>query len=362
MDLPAFVCAFFAAKNVHLLTAFLCWRSVEVVGVWRECAARGVRMRAAGCCWPLPLPAVGARREGVLLDVHCPHAKVLLDKASVAHAFNHRYSWLLLDTAAAEANGSVDYKVESRSQAMLRFAAVLPDADVVWATPAAAMDVYRVAVGWPLVNTALPSPSAAMWAAWSALPAAAARRRDLAGVRLSAATVVSRPQQFSGWADVSSRAVDTFPKLTYPLMMLLAEDLNFRYDLRQVDAYGEELNGTFGGLAGLLQRGIDIGVASMFMRADRWRALHYAAETIELKGAFIFRQPAQSAVANVFALPFSRGVWAAAGCAACAAGALLAALAALARIAGAPEPALVHITLPDCFTFVMGAICQQGAH
>ncbi|KPJ13340.1 Glutamate receptor, ionotropic kainate 4 [Papilio machaon] len=285
---------------------------------------------------------------------------MLLDKASVAHAFNHRYSWLLLDTAASEANGSTACGAESRPQTMLGTAAVLPDADVVWVTRAAALDVYRVAVSWPLVGTELPSPSASTLAEWTALPASAARRRNLAGVRLSAATVVSRPQQFSGWTDVSSRAVDTFPKLTYPLMMLLAEDLNFRYDLRQVDAYGEERNGTFTGLAGLLERGIDIGVASMFMRADRWRALHYAAETVELKGAFIFRQPSQSAVANVFALPFSRGVWVAAGCASCAAGALLAALAALARVAAAPDPALARLTLPDCFTFVVGAICQQG--
>lgn len=57
-----------------------------------------------------------------------------------------------------------------------------------------------------------------------------------------------------------------------------------RYNLRQVDAYGEERNGSFDGLVGRLQRyEIELGIASVFMRADRWRVLHYCAETLELR-------------------------------------------------------------------------------
>lgn len=39
---------------------------------------------------------------------------------------------------------------------------------------------------------------------------------------------ITQPQHFKGWLDLTSRQIDTFPKLTYPLMMLLAEDLNYR--------------------------------------------------------------------------------------------------------------------------------------
>lgn len=52
----------------------------DVIGVWRACAARGVRVRAPADWGPSVLPAAGARREGVLLDVHCPYTEMLLDK------------------------------------------------------------------------------------------------------------------------------------------------------------------------------------------------------------------------------------------------------------------------------------------
>lgn len=40
---------------------------------------------------------------------------------------------------------------------------------------------------------------------------------------------VTEPDNFKGWADLRNRQIDTFPKFTYPLMMLLAQDLHFRY-------------------------------------------------------------------------------------------------------------------------------------
>lgn len=57
-----------------------------------------------------------------------------------------------------------------------------------------------------------------------------------------------------------------------------------RYNLKQVDSYGVERNGSFDGLVGRLQRReIELGIASVFMRADRWRVMHYCAETLELR-------------------------------------------------------------------------------
>ncbi|KOB51750.1 Uncharacterized protein OBRU01_27313, partial [Operophtera brumata] len=48
--------------------------------------------------------------------------------------------------------------------------------------------------------------------------------------------------------------------------------------------YGEEDNGSFDGLAGLLQRReVEVGVSSIFMRADRWRVMDYVSETCELR-------------------------------------------------------------------------------
>lgn len=74
--------------------------------------------------------------------------------------------------------------------------------------------------------------------------------------------------------------------------------------------------------------------------------------------AFIFRQPARSAVSNVFLAPFSGGVWAACGGVAAAAALLLAAPR---RMRGRRGPAgLAHLTLQDTCTFALGTLCQQG--
>ncbi|XP_068632718.1 uncharacterized protein [Battus philenor] len=323
----------------------------ELTRLWRGCSAARLRVRAGAAPG-----AGGALREGVLLDADCPAAQLILAEASARRAFNPRYSWLVVGAALNA----------SRLETMLAEVAVLPDADVVWAWPDAAADVYRVKQGQPLKLTHLAvsenSTQSQLEDLWRRTPATAMRRRDLDNVYLPAATIITHPQHFRSWSDVSSRAVDTFPKLTYPLLMLAAEDLHFRYNLLQVDLYGEERNGSFSGLAGMLQRGqLEIGVTSMFMRADRLPVLHYCSETVELRGAFLFRQPAQSAVTNVFVLPFSRGVWAAAAAAGAGAAAALAVLAALARRAACSRDPDVVLTPSDCCMFVIGAMCQQGS-
>lgn len=62
-----------------------------------------------------------------------------------------------------------------------------------------------------------------------------------------------------------------------------------RYNLKQVDLYGDERNGSFDGLAGQLQRReVEVGITSMFMRKDRLRVLHFCSETVELRYGNIF--------------------------------------------------------------------------
>lgn len=75
------------------------------------------------------------------------------------------------------------------------------------------------------------------------------------------------------------------------------------------------------------------------------------------RGAFIFRQPSQSSVSNVFLLPFSRGVWAACGAVLALTAALLAALA---RYLRKHHPDLQVLSAAEAVTFAIGTICQQG--
>ncbi|XP_037298268.1 glutamate receptor ionotropic, delta-2 [Manduca sexta] len=326
----------------------------DLVQLWRIAQQYGMRIDMRPDFQRLPdLLAYDFHREGVVLDVTCPGTELVLRKASSNRAFIHRYSWLLLH------NSSYDPTV---IHSTLNTTSVLPDSDVVWSFPDNLVDVYRVRPDKPLVLTTLGLPRDSscedLSKLWREMPMAATRRKDLKNVYLTAATIITQPQYFKGWSDLHDRQIDTYPKFTYPIMMLCAEDLNFRYNLKQVDFYGEDNNGSFNGLAGLLQRrDVEVGVTSMFMREDRWRVLHYCSETVELVGAFMFRQPAQSAVSNVFALPFSRGVWAASGVVFLAAALLLATITYRLR---REDHALQPLSLLECFTFAIGTVCQQG--
>ncbi|CAG4966999.1 unnamed protein product [Colias eurytheme] len=355
MDWLNFILTYFASKNLSLVTAFLCWTPENVTKFVSLAGSMEIRIRIYNDFQNLPeLPAYRDYREGMVLGIGCDGAENVLNEASASRAFNHRHSWVFLH----EALQNMSYLED-----ILKDTVMLPDSDVVVAFEDTMFDVYRVKIGEPLTTLNLDmDESRDMVALQAKLPSAVSRRKDLHNLYLKAATIVSQPQYFKGWSDLTNRQIDTFPKLTYPLLMILAEDLHFRYNLKQIDFYGEERNGSFNGLAGILQRQeVEVGVTSMFMRKDRWRVLHYCSETVELVGAFIFRQPSQSAVSNVFLLPFSAGVWAAAGAVFLGAGVLLAALGFVARRSALGDETAKRLNLKEAFTFAIGAVCQQGS-
>ncbi|CAH2236516.1 ionotropic receptor 75a-like [Pararge aegeria] len=355
MDFFNLLIAFFVSKKLTLLTAFLCWRPEEVTELVKLGREAGVRVRVHLDFQRLPaLPAYRTFREGMLLDIRCDNSSRVLDTASSERAFNLRHSWLIIDDSPF----NVTYLENTLEDTL-----VLPDGDVTWASSDLMVDIYRVKDDQPVVVTSLGAMKSQieLERLWARLPTAVTRRKNLNNVYLKSATIITQPQYFKGWNDLSNRQIDTFPKVTYPLLMLCGEDLKFRFNLKQVDLYGEEHNGSFDGLVGLMQRGeLELGVTSMFLRGDRWRVVHFCAETVELKGNFLFRQPSRSAVSNVFALPFSRGVWLALAAVFGAAAALLTLFGAVARRC-TTDAAAPRLTLLESFTYSVGTICQQGS-
>ncbi|XP_052754703.1 ionotropic receptor 75a [Galleria mellonella] len=348
-----FILTFFASKNIAYLSMFLCWSPVDLLELHRKASQWGFRLRV-GDLEKLPeLPAYDVYREGVFLDVNCYNIDQLLIQASSTRAFNHRYTWLLSHDSP--------YNISTMENHLLN-SNILPDADVTWSTPDALVDVYRIKADQSLVTTHLELNKniglKELETFWAQQQTAVTRRKDLKNVFLKSATIISQPQHFKGWSDLTTRHIDTFPKFTYPLLNLCAEDLHFRHNMMQVDLYGEDHNGTFNGLVGLFQHNdTEIGITSMFIREDRMKVLHYCSETAELRGAFMFRQPSQSAVSNVFVLPFSRGVWTAIF-------ALTTVMAALLTVLGyrlqQTDPELALLTPFEAFTFAIGTVCQQG--
>uniref|UniRef100_A0A2A4JEM6 Uncharacterized protein n=1 Tax=Heliothis virescens TaxID=7102 RepID=A0A2A4JEM6_HELVI len=364
MELISFILSYFITKDLSMMTAFICWTPERTSELWRSASRAGVRLQLADFRRPPPMTPRGRFREAMLLDLTCPDAALIMEAASSSRGFNYRHSWLLLHNwseRALVADALSTYEI-------------LPDADVVWAAPDALLDVYKIKPGTPYLLTDLGltrnCSQHQLRALWAALPSTVARRRDLKNVTMKGISIVTEPYNFKGWSDLRNRQIDTFPKFTYPLMMLAAQDMHFRitvccggrFDLRQMDLYGVSHNGSFDGLVGRLQRNdAEVGLASLFIRPDRMQAADFISETCVLFCAFIFRQPARSAVSNVFLAPFSAGVWAAsAGVAAAAALLLVALRLVLERTRRGDELAL--FTLPETVTFALGTLCQQGFH
>ncbi|KAM3959593.1 ionotropic receptor 75a-like [Aphomia sociella] len=348
-----FMLMFFASKKLAFVTTFLCSSPANILELYRESERWGIRLRARNLQNVPELPAYDAYREGVLLDVNCPDVDRLLIQASSARAFNQRYTWLIFHDSPYNKSTIEEHLVK---------AVILPDADVTWYSVDTLIDVYKVKTDQPLIITNLGLDRTCAWndleATWRRLPTTVNRRRDLKNVFLRSATVITQPQHFKGWTTMESREIDTFPKLTYQLLQLCAEDLHFRYNMIQVDLYGEQRNGTFNGLVGLLQRNkIDIGISSMFIRDDRLPIVHFCSEMILIRGKFLFRQPPQSAVSNVFLLPFSRGVWAGSLILTAVTGVLLTVIG---RVLHLNNPDYALLTPVEVFTFAIGTMCQQG--
>ncbi|XP_047018873.1 ionotropic receptor 75a-like isoform X2 [Helicoverpa zea] len=357
MELISFILSYFITKDLSMMTAFICWTPERTSELCRSASGAGVRLQlATDFHQPPPMTPRGRFREAMLLDLTCPHAALIMEAASSSRGFNYRHSWLLLHNSSERAliaDALSPYEI-------------LPDADVVWSAPDALLDVYKIKPATPYLLTDLGLTRNCsrhqLRALWAALPSAVTRRRDLKNVTMKGISVVTEPYNFKGWSDLRNRQIDTFPKFTYPLMMLAAQDMHFRFDLRQMDLYGVSHNGSFDGLVGRLQRNdAEVGLASIFIRPDRMQVADYISETCVLLCAFIFRQPARSAVSNVFLAPFSAGVWAAsAGVAAAAALLLVALRAVLQRTRQRDDLAL--FTLPETLTFALGTLCQQGFH
>lgn len=71
--------------------------------------------------------------------------------------------------------------------------AILPDADVIWASADTMVDVYRVKIGEQLVLADLgpPKSQGELQQQWLTLPTAVTRRKDLNNVYLNSATIVN---------------------------------------------------------------------------------------------------------------------------------------------------------------------------
>ncbi|XP_068084829.1 ionotropic receptor 75a-like [Anabrus simplex] len=116
---------------------------------------------------------------------------------------------------------------------------------------------------------------------------------------------------WSHHSDLRYKHLNTWNKIFYVLVRQLSVKYNFRMREQMANTWGYMKDGNFDGMVGMLQRGeADMGSAGIVIKKYRLFAIDVTAEVTTFRPNFLFRQPRLSAVANIYLLPFSRGVWA----------------------------------------------------
>lgn len=137
----------------------------------------------------------------------------------------------------------------------------------------------------------------------------------------------------------------------------MRENLNMSCAIIQVDNYGWNINGTFNGAMGLFQqKRIQALSHGTIMREDRLKYVEFTGEIFVFETPIIFRQPPLSSIANIFLLPLDWAVWQ------CCIVAFFVIIGAMCVQMLSHPIARRQLYGVDVFTFVWGAVCQQGTH
>ncbi|CAH1399221.1 unnamed protein product [Nezara viridula] len=283
VDLPiSLIQDYFDVLYIKSLTLLLCSPSVKKTAILSKLSADGFLVSFS----PDTVDDLPIRRSGGVLDLTCNFSLGII----------HQVEWLLLDDGS-----SLD---------VIEDAYILPGSCVtvaqVLGTEVVYWDVYRTSPYRPLKYTLLANQTLEQFIQLPDRP----NRKDFEGISLLGAAVLYFPHMFCGFDCRDHPEVDTIAKTGFPISQHLQEQLNFTLTFLILNDYGWKTNNTFSGLMGLLQREeIDMGVIGIFMRPDRIETVDFTGDTFEIKSLLIYKQPALSAVSNIFVLPFTRMVW-----------------------------------------------------
>ncbi|XP_069698811.1 uncharacterized protein [Periplaneta americana] len=285
-----------------------------------------------------------------VVDMHCEGARFLLQQANTLKLFDGWMRWLLLDNSCSNpfsarntsfevskdfhsddhnsaeritdscvdgdsSSPEPDSTVSAYIEAALEHLDIHPASDV--------MVAKRISKGrFVLVETYKHAPHLKLvkavvgeWSRDCGMLARASlvrftRRVNMQGTLLRAGMVVTTNDSLLHLRDTVNRHIDTIQKVNYNLFYIVADMINASVDMKVLDTWGYNVNGSWDGLVGYLERGeVDIGASPLFVTKSRLLVLTYTFAATPAKFAFLFRQPPLSFVNNVFALPFSGSVW-----------------------------------------------------
>ncbi|KAJ9588871.1 hypothetical protein L9F63_017844 [Diploptera punctata] len=326
---------YYEHNGISLVTAFVCWGVYEQYLV-RAFESSGIRINFVRD--PDVLVDILENdiyyRIGIVVDLACRDSQEALLKASFKKQFDiHKY-WILLEDGRFSRNEQVrnessTYEVVYSVDNNIFPEGVLNDEDI-----------FNISYKISEFGIA-----------------------TLSALRILEDSEILYPDEFTSWEDLSLRHVDKWSKIHWPIYGYLSEQMNFTFEVSyQLDNYGWLINGSFDGMMGYMQREeVEFPSTGIFVRKDRFAVTSFAADTFPLRATTMFRQPSLSTVSNIFTLPFNSSVWI------CCLALCMITIATLEiqiilTVREHIERDMVHSKLSDIFTFVLGAICQQGFH
>uniref|UniRef100_A0A8W9ARP3 Ionotropic glutamate receptor C-terminal domain-containing protein n=1 Tax=Phlebotomus papatasi TaxID=29031 RepID=A0A8W9ARP3_PHLPP len=287
-------------------------------------------------------------KNGILVDLSCYYVPDLLNFAVENYLFREIISWIFINNQDDE---NLDILLETyiplSSDVSLFSKSSLNDSES-WTI----YDLYAVS---KKSNTVITPIVTSTDTEMILEPVAVYRKsKSLNGMKIRATIAFHYPERITRVDDLGQKHIDTATKVCYQVMMNLAMDLNFTYDLSQSDSYGYIQNGSFRGAMGHFERKeIEVGILSAFLREDRMKIVEYVTETFIITSPLMFRQPSLASVSNIFTLPFGLDVWWSF--------VALTVILIISQLLLIASPMMRNeLAWLDSLSFVLGAICQQG--
>ncbi|PSN49051.1 Ionotropic receptor 75j [Blattella germanica] len=271
-----------------------------------------------------------------ILDMSCPNSSAILQQAQVLALFNKKNKWILLNNYYPNVYDSENitdtsmtsvFKNSNSKSAKMRVTAnqqlineltrinLLIDSDVSVATRISRNRFILEEVYKRREESNLVTNEIGYWVEEFRLviynaKSLSSRRMDFQKSLIKVVMVVINKDTMKHLTDAVDRHIDSLSKANYALFHHIKEIMNASIEILTVDSWGYEINGTWTGECGYLQRReTDIAITPMFITKQRLTIVEFMSAPTPTRVEFIFRQPPLSFVQNIYTLPFSGLVW-----------------------------------------------------
>ncbi|PSN49053.1 Ionotropic receptor 75k [Blattella germanica] len=320
-------------------SAFLCRDAYSTHQLFRELSKHFIKLSILTQAQSIVDQLRATKTESrctFILDMSCPNSNAILQQAQFFTLFNKRNKWILLNNYHSDVHdsnnisdtsmASVIENSNSNSSKMgvtanqqlingLTRINLLIDSDVSVATRISRSRFILEEVYKRREESNLVTNEIGFWVEDFRLviynaKSLSSRRMDFQKSLIKVVMVITHKETMKHLTDAVDRHIDSLTKANYALFHHVKDIMNASIEILPIDSWGYEINGTWTGECGYLQRReTDIAISPMFITKPRLGIVDFIAAPTPTRVEFIFRQPPLSFVQNIYTLPFSGLVW-----------------------------------------------------